>query len=122
MKFSKDGSLPEGWYTNIERSREKANKLLNQVIIVDLNTSLVVGKLQSVSLDKLFRLSYPFCKLTLNKAKRYGVDGKYESGSETDQVCFINKPQMILDLDEFSRKFPDLHEDISVEIKRGRFD
>jgi hypothetical protein len=114
--------LPEGWYSKIEKSREKARTLLNEVVAVDLNTSIVVGKLEDVMLDKLFRLKYPFCKLTLSKAKRFSINGKYESSSDMDQVCFINKPQMLMDLDEFSRRFPDLHEDIHVEIKRGRFD
>ncbi len=114
--------LPEGWYTRIEKSREKSKKLMNQLVAVDLNTSIVVGKLEEVMLDKLFRLKYPFCKLTLSRAKRFSIDGKFESGTETDQVCFINKPDMLMDFDEFSRKFPNLHRDIHVEIRKGRFD
>lgn len=114
--------LPEGWYSRIEKSREKSKKLLNQIVAVDLNTSIVVGKLEDVMLDKLFRLKYPFCKLTLSRATRFSIDGKFESSSDTDQVCFINKPQMLMDLDELSGKFPNLHRDIHIEIKKGRFD
>ena len=114
--------LPEGWYSRIEKSGVKSKKLLNQIVAVDLNTSIVIGKLDDVMLDKLFRLKYPFCKLTLSRAKRFSIDGKFESSGETDQVCFINKPQMLLDLDELSRKFPNLHKDIHIEIKKGRFD
>jgi hypothetical protein len=113
--------MPEEWYSAIEKSREKANKLLNQVIAVDLNTSIVIGRLEDVSLDKLFRLQYPFCKLTLSRAKKYRTDGKFESRSEGDQVAFVNKPRMIMDMTELSTKFPEIHEDTHVDIKRGRF-
>jgi len=115
-------NLPEGWYSKIEKSREKSRKLLGKVIAVDLNTSVVVGKLEDVMLDKLFRLKYPFCKLTLSRAKRFSIDGKFESSTDTDQVCFINKPSMLMDLDDFSKKFPKMYEDVLVEIKRGRYD
>ncbi len=117
-----DPNLPDGWYSKIEKSREKANKLMNQVIAVDLNTSLVVGKLEGVMLDKLFRVKYPFCKLTIARAKRLSIDRKFESRSDSDQVCFINKPGMIMNMGEFSQRFPKFHEDISYEIKKGRFD
>jgi len=121
MRLSRDTSLPEKWYSAIEKSREKAKKLLKQVIAVDLNTSVVIGKLEDVSLDRLFKLKYPFCKLTLSKAKRYRTDGKFESISDSDQVCFVNKPQMIMDMTELSSKFPEIHEDTHVDIRRGRF-
>jgi len=122
MRISKrDISLPEKWYSSIEKSREKAKKLLKQVIAVDLNTSVVIGKLEEVSLDKLFRLKYPFCKLTLSKAKKYRTDGKFESTSD-GQVCFVNKPRMIMDMTELSSKFPKIHEDTHVDIRRGRFE
>ena len=123
MRISKeDSDLPEKWYSDIEKSREKAKKLLKQLIAVDLNTSVVIGKLEDVVLDKLFRLKYPFCKLTLSKARRYRTDGKFESKIDNDQVCFVNKPQMVLDMDELSQKFPEIHEDIHVEIRKGSFE
>ena len=114
--------MPEKWFSSIERSREKAKKLLNQVVAVDLNTSIVVGKLEDVSLDKLFRIQYPFVKLTMNKAKKYRTDGKLDSSGQGDQVAFVNKPQMIMDMQELSSKFPEIHADTHVDIKRGRFD
>jgi hypothetical protein len=115
----KDIELPEKWYSDIEKSKEKARKLLKKVVAVDLNTSIVVGKLEDVSLDKLFRLKYPFCKLTLSKAKKYGMDSKVESTIEVEQVCFVNNPQKILDMSELSRRFPEIHEDVHVEIRKG---
>lgn len=113
-----DISLPDRWYSNIEKSKEKARKLLRKVIAVDLNTSIVTGLLEDVMIDRLFRLKYPFCKLTLSKAKRYNMDEKLETKVD-EQVCFVNKPQMILDMQELSTKFPNIHEDIHVEIRKG---
>jgi len=113
-----DISLPDRWYSNIEKSKEKARKLLRKVIAVDLNTSIVTGILEDVMIDRLFRLKYPFCKLTLRKAKRYNIDEKLETKID-EQVCFINKPQMILDMQELSTKFPNIHEDVFIEIKKG---
>jgi hypothetical protein len=116
---TKENELPEKWYSDIEKAKEKARKMLKKVVAVDLNTSLVIGKLEDVMIDKLFRLKYPFCKLTLSKAKRYGINGKIESALESEQVCFVSRPQMILDMDELSKRFPEIHADIHVEIRRG---
>ncbi len=113
-----DITLPDRWYSNIEKSKEKARKLLKKVVAVDLNSSIIIGRLEDVMIDRLFRLKYPFCKLTLKKAKRYNINEKLEAKLE-DQVCFVNKPQMILDMQELSTKFPNIHEDIHVEIRKG---
>lgn len=113
-----DVNLPESWYSNIEKSKEKARKLLKKVVAVDLNSSIIIGLLEDVVIDKLFRVKYPFCKLTLSKVKKYNINEKLEANSE-EQVCFVNKPQMILDMQELSSKFPNIHEDIHIEIKKG---
>jgi hypothetical protein len=115
-------NLPENWYSAIEKSKTKARKLMKQVIGVDLNTSILIGRLEDVSLDKLFRIQYPFVKLTISKAKKYRTDGKPESMVQADQVAFVNKPQMVMDMQELSTKFPEIHADTHVDIKRGRFD
>ena len=117
-----DSGLPESWYSAIEKSKTKARKLLNQVIGVDLNTSIVIGKLEDVSMDRLFRIQHPFVKLTLKNAKKYRTDGKIESCVQMDQIAFVNKPQMVMDMQELSSKFPEIHADTHVDIKRGRFD
>ena len=119
---TEDRGMPETWFSSIEKSREKAKKLLRQVIAVDLNTSVLIGRLEDVSLDKLFRIQYPFVKLTLTKAKKYKGDGKPEASAQGDQIAFVNKPQMIMDMQELSSKFPEIHADTHVDIKRGRFD
>lgn len=115
-------ALPESWYSQIEKSKEKARKLLRKVVAVDLNDSVLVGRLEDVTLDKLFKLKYPFCKLTLTKAKKYNQEGKIEKQIDGEQICFVNKPQMILDMDDLSTRFPEIHEDVHVDMRRGRFD
>jgi hypothetical protein len=117
-----ENTLPESWYSQIEKSKEKARKFLRKVVAIDLNDSILVGRLEDVTLDKLFRLKYPFCKLTLTRAKKYNAEGRLEKLIEGEQICFVNKPQMILDIDELSRKFPEIHEDTHVDVRRGRFD
>lgn len=118
----KDSDLPESWYSQIEKSKEKARKLLRKVVGIDMNDSVLVGKLEDVTLDKLFRVNYPFCKLTLTKSKKYDSEGKLERKIDGEQICFVNKPQMIMDMDELAKRFPEIHEDTHVEIRRGRFD
>ena len=113
-------SLPDNWHSNIEKSKEKARKLLKKVVAVDISNSIVIGILEDVVVDKLFRLKYPFCKLTIRNVKRYNVNEKLES-QEEEQVCFVNKPQMILDLKDISTKFPEIYADIHVEMKKGGY-
>ncbi len=120
MKIS-TSELPEKWYSNIEKSREKAKRLLNQIVAIDLNTSIIVGKLEDVSVDRLWRLKYPFCKLTLKNPEKYGINGKFESKLGEEQFCFVSKPQMIMSLEELSEKFPEIHEDVHVKIRRNAF-
>jgi len=120
--MNKDSTLPDSWYSQIEKTKDKSRKLLKKVVAVDLNGSILVGVLEDVSLDKLFRLNYPFCKLTLTNTKKYNPNQKLEKKIEGEQIAFVNKPQMILDMDELSKRYPEIHEDTHVEIRRGRFD
>jgi len=115
-------TLPESWYSQIEKSKEKARKFLRKVVAIDLNDAVIVGKLNDVTLDKLFKSNYPFCKLTMSKAKKYNAGGKIEKQIEGEHICFVNKPQMILDMDDLAKKFPEIHEDTHIDIRRGRFD
>lgn len=118
----KDSTLPDSWYSQIEKTKEKSRKLLKKVVAVDLNDSILVGKLEDVSLDKLFRLKYPFCKLMLTNARKYSSNQKLEKKIDGEQIAFVNKPQMVMDMDELSKKYPEIHGDIHVEIRSGRFD
>jgi len=110
--------LPDEWFTSIEKTREKAKKLMKKLIAVNLNTSIIVGRLEDVGVDKLWRLQYPFLKLTLSKPAKYDVDGKLESKLGDEQVCFVSKPQMIMDIDELSERFPEIHEDVHIRMRK----
>ena len=110
--------LPDEWFSSIEKSREKAKKLLKRLIAVNLNTSIIVGRLEDVGVDKLWRLKYPFCKLTLSKPEKYNMDGKLESKLGDEQVCFISKPQMIMDIDELSERYPEIHEEVHIRMRK----
>jgi hypothetical protein len=111
-------SLPGNWYASIEKSKEKARKLLKKVVALDMNDSIVIGVLEDVMIDKLFRVQYPFIKVTLQKVKKYDTKEKLITKMD-EQIFFINKPQMIMDVKEISGRFPNIFEDVNVEMKKG---
>ena len=112
-----DLSLPNSWNSNIEKSKDKARKLLKKVLAVEINNSIMVGTLEDVSIDKLFKLKYPFCKLIINDIKKYSLDEKLEIKMD-EQVLLVNKPEMILDMKELSAKFPSIYQDVFVELRK----
>jgi len=112
-----DLSLPNNWHSNIEKSKDKARKMLKKVVAVEINNSLVVGTLEDVSIDKLFKLKYPFCKLIVNNVKKYALNEKLETKID-EQILFVNKPEMILDMKELSSKFPNIYQDVFVELRK----
>lgn len=115
-------SSPNSWNSQIEKAKEKSRKLLKKVIAFETSGNLIVGKLEDVSTDRLFRENYPFIKLTLSNARKYNAQGAMQKVFDEEQICFANKPEMVLDIDELQKKYPEIHADTHVEIKRGRFD
>ena len=113
-----DLSLPGGWHANIEKSKDKARKMLKKVAAIEINNSVMIGFIDEVSVDKLFRLKYPFCKIMLKNVKKYNMNEKLETKID-EQVLFVNKPEMILDLKELSKRFPNIFEDVHVEMRKG---
>ena len=111
-------ALPNTWYASIEKSKEKARKLLKKVVVLDMNDSVIVGVLEDVMIDKLFNVQYPFIKLTLQKIKKYDAKEKLVTKID-EQIFFINKPQMIMDVREFEKKYPNIYQDFHVEMKKG---
>lgn len=112
-----DLSLPNGWHANIEKSKEKARKLLKKIVIVEINNAIILGTLEDVSIDKLFKLKYPFCKLTVTQVKKYDMNEKIEAKLD-EQILFVNKPEMILDMKELAKKFPNIYQDVHVEMRK----
>ncbi len=114
-----DLTLPGGWHANIEKTKDKARKLLKKVAAIEINNSIMVCTIEDVSIDKLFKLKYPFCKIMVTDVKKYSMDEKLETKID-EQVLFVNKPEMILDIKELSSRFPEIYQDVHVEMrKRG---
>ena len=112
-----DLSLPNNWHSNIEKSKDKARKLLKKVAAIEINNSVMICTIEEVSIDKLFKLKYPFCKLIVSDVKKYSLDEKLETKID-EQILFVNKPEMILDMKELSAKFPSIYQDVYVEMRK----
>jgi hypothetical protein len=111
-------TLPQTWHASIEKSKEKARKLLRKVVALDMTDSIVIGVLEDVMVDKLFRVQCPFIKLTLQKVKKYDTKEKLINKID-EQIFFINKPQMIMDVKEIADRFPEIFQDVHVEMRKG---
>lgn len=71
-----------------------------------------IGKLSFVSIDVLWRLKYPYCKLTLNTPIRFRIDGKFEAKLGETEIFFVNKPAMVLTLEELKERFPKIYDEV----------
>lgn len=109
--------LPSSWYSGVEKSREKARKLNNKVVAVDQTTSVVVGRLIGIDIERLWRFNYPYCKLTLRNPQRYRSNGNFECKMSDIELFFINKPKMLLSLEELSDRHPIIYKEIRKQIK-----
>lgn len=113
-----DLTLPSGWHANIEKSKDKARKMLKKIAAIEINNSIMVGTIDEVSIDKLFKLKYPFCKVIMTNIKKYDMTEKLETKVD-EQILFVNKPEMILDLKELSARYPNIYEDVHVEMRKA---
>lgn len=113
--------IPENWYMGIERSRKKANALIKKIVAVDQATSIVVGRLENVELDRLWRLKFPYCKLVLRNVVKFNKNGNFNKMDDTE-LMFVNKPKMVLDLAELKEKYPKVFEEVDIMIKTDKFD
>lgn len=91
---------------------------MKKVAAIEINNSVMVGTIEDVSIDKLFKLKYPFCKIIITNIKKYKMDEKLDTKID-EQILFVNKPEMILDLKELSTKYPSIYEDVHVEMRKG---
>ncbi|MBU5575067.1 MAG: hypothetical protein QXF15_00880 [Candidatus Aenigmatarchaeota archaeon] len=110
------------WYHGVEKAKEKSKKFIGKIVAVDQNTSIVVGKLINVELDKLWQFQYPYCKLQLSNPLRFRLDGLLQYKMGDFEVFFVNKPEMVMDISELSQRFPKIYENIQKFIKEQRFD
>jgi hypothetical protein len=107
------------WNSVVEKSKEKARKFINKLVAIDQNTSVAVGKLMTVEIDRLGYLKYPYCRLMLHKPIRYRMDGKLQFKMGEQELLFINKPEMVMDTNELASRFPKIYEEILPKIKTG---
>ncbi len=113
--------LPQPWFSGVEKAKEKAQKLVRQLIAVDQNTSIVVGELEAVEIDKLWKLQYPYCKLTLSNPIRFRIDGRMDHKMGETEIFFVNKPEMVLHMSELQQRNPKIHEEAHFRIKQGKW-
>lgn len=118
---TREDQLPDAWYQAVERAKEKARKFIGTVIAVDQSTSVVAGKLTAVDIDTLWRLKYPYCKLTMRRPVRYRRDGRLDCRLGDEELFFVNKPSMVLTMPELSATFPKIHMDVLGKVRMGNF-
>lgn len=109
--LARAGNIPQNWYGGVEKAKEKARKLLKKVIAIDQNTSVVIGRLSVADIDKLWRSNVPYCRLLVNDSLRFRLDGKMEAKLGSEEVFFVNKPQMVMTLDEMEKTHPKVHDE-----------
>jgi len=112
-------SMPEKWYKNVELARERAKSFMGKLVALHQTSSVVIGKLTGAEIDKLWQVKYPYCKISMKRAFRFNLNGKLETDIGDDGIFWINKPEVLLSIDELSRKFPKVYSEILPKIKRG---
>ncbi len=86
----------------VEEAKEKAKKLKGSIIAVYRTTSIVIGKLEEVKIEKLWSTQVPFCRLRLKKVKKFDLEGRLIGESEEDFV-YVNKKEFIFSLEELEK-------------------
>ena len=115
----KDTETTDDWYRGVEKAKEKARKYQNQLMAIDQKTSVIVGIVSGVDIDRLWQFKYPYCKISMIKAVRFGPNGNVESNIGDTGVFWLNKPDNVLPLEELAKKYPRIHEEVHVKMKGG---
>ncbi len=118
-RIIRTNELPQNWYGGVDKAKEKARSLLKKIVVIDQNTSVVIGKLASVDIDKLWRSNVPYCRLLVNDSLRFRLDGKLEAKLGSEEVFFVNKPQMVMTLDEMEKTHPKIHDEFYKNWVKG---
>ncbi len=113
--------MPDNWYQTVDKAKTKAKKMLQQTVAVDQNTSVVVGKLIAVDIDTLWRAKFPYCRLTIENPVRYRPDGNFECKMGDTELFFVNKPDMVMNMNELNTRFPGVRAGSATKIKSGEF-
>lgn len=94
----------------MEKSKDKAKKLVSQLVAVNQTTSVIIGRLIAVEIDKLWKMKYPYCRLVLSSSARFRIDGKFEAKFAGQEAVFVNKPDAIMSMQELKERFPKIYE------------
>ncbi|MFH0830195.1 MAG: hypothetical protein V1887_03480 [Candidatus Aenigmatarchaeota archaeon] len=114
---------PEGatddWYRNVEKAKEKARRFNNMIMGIDQKSSVIVGIVTAVDIDRLWQFKYPYCKVSMVKAVRFAPNGFTEANLGDTGVFWLNNPDNVLPLDELVKKYPRVHAEVQMRIKGG---
>lgn len=91
--------------TDVERAKEKARKLEGEIAGIYQTTSILIGKVKEVKLEKLWSMGILFCRIRLKNVKKFDLEGKLISQSE-EELVYVNRPEFILDLKELEKANP----------------
>ena len=109
--------MPTNWFKNVEIAKERAYGMIKKVVAIHQTNSIIVGKVTGAEIDKLFNANYPYCKINMEKAFRFSVNGSLEATLGNDGVFWVNTPDTIMTIDELSRKFPKVYLEILPKVK-----
>ena len=108
------------WYASVEQSKQKANALLKKVVAVFQSTSIAVGKLEDVDIDRLWKLKYPYCKLSMANPVRFRLNGRFDCKLGEQELFFVNKPEMIISMEELSDRHPEIYKEVHTIMRKER--
>ncbi len=98
-------------YLPVEKAKEKARKLINDIIIIYQTTSVSVGILKEVGIEKLWSMRIPYCKLYLQNFNKFDLEGKLLYSTD-EEIIYINKPEYIFSLEELKKSNEKLYKKI----------
>lgn len=116
-----NAEFSEAWYKGIEEAKEKARKIIHHIIAINQVTNVIVGQLQAAEVDRLSPGHHPACKLTMVNIKKYSKSSDFQSSDDMG-IFFVNKPDMILTMQELETKNPKVYEEVHINIKKGVWD
>ncbi|HIQ49954.1 MAG TPA: hypothetical protein EYH56_02035 [Nanoarchaeota archaeon] len=88
--------------TNVEKAKEKAKKLKGEIAGIYQTTSILVGKVEEVKLEKLWSMGILFCRIRLKNVKKFDLEGNLISQTE-EELIYVNKPEFIFSLKELEK-------------------
>lgn len=109
----------DDWYRGVEKAKDKARRYQNQILAIDQKTSVVVGIVSAVDIDRLWQFKAPYCKISMIKALRFGPQGSVEAKIGDTGIFWVNNQDNVLPLEELAKKYPKVHAEVHVKMKAG---